>query len=111
MNPSVPARSAQASPKGDRTRRWAALAAILFVPAALATGVLTLASDRASRCVTYGEQCASGLPWSLFGWSAGFAAAALLVALVAPWVRVRQVALGCQVLAEGTALLVVISHA
>ncbi|MEU9983075.1 hypothetical protein [Streptomyces sp. NPDC050856] len=105
----VPAGQAPSSER-DRTRLWAAWAAVLFVPAMLATGVLTLASERASRCVTYGEQCA-GLPGWLVAWSAGFATAAFVVSLAAPPVRVRQVALAAQVAAEGTALLVILSHA
>lgn len=107
----TPALSDEAAPGRDRTRLWATLAAVLFVPAVLATGVLTLASERASRCLTYGEQCASGLPAWLFEWSAGVGALAFVVALAAPPVRVRQVALGAQLMAEGMALLVVLSHA
>ncbi|GAA3131851.1 hypothetical protein GCM10017687_54430 [Streptomyces echinatus] len=108
---SVPARLAQSPSPKDRTRLWAALAAMLFAPAAGVIGTLTLASERASRCVTYGEQCTSGLPSWVFEWSAGVGAAALLVALAAPPVRVRQAALAAQVLAEGSALLVILSHA
>jgi hypothetical protein len=87
------------------------VAAFLFVPAAVAVGVLTLASERASRCVTYGERCAPSLPGWLFEWSAGVGTLALLVAVAAPAVRMRQAALAAQVLAEGTALLVILSHA
>uniref|UniRef100_A0AAU2UW73 Uncharacterized protein n=1 Tax=Streptomyces sp. NBC_00003 TaxID=2903608 RepID=A0AAU2UW73_9ACTN len=95
----------------DRTRLWAALAALLFVPAVLAMGVLTLTSQRASRCLTYGEQCAPGLPEWLFEWGVGVGVVTFIVALAAPAVRVRQVALGAQVVAECTALLVILSHA
>ena len=108
---SAPARPVQSPSPKDRTRLWATLAAFLFVPAAVVTGVLTLASEQASRCVTYGEQCTPGLPSWVFEWSAGVGAVALLVALAAPTVRVRQAALAAQVLAEGTALLVILSHA
>jgi hypothetical protein len=108
---SVPDRPAQSPSPKERTRLWAVLAALLFVPAAVVIGILTLASEQASRCVTYGEQCTSGLPSWVFEWSAGAGAVALLVALAAPTVRVRQAALAVQVLAEGTALLVVLSHA
>ncbi|WNI26664.1 hypothetical protein [Streptomyces sp. ITFR-16] len=114
MNTSSPATPAPSDevPRGrNRTRLWATLSAVLFVPALLATGVLTLASERASRCLTYGEECASGLPAWLFEWSAGIGALAFVVALAAPPVRVRQGALAAQVAAEGTALLVVLSHA
>ncbi|MGW6710886.1 hypothetical protein ACWGDE_39205, partial [Streptomyces sp. NPDC054956] len=52
----------------DRSRLWAILSAALFVPAAVLTGILTLASERASRCMTYGEQCTQGMPGWLFGW-------------------------------------------
>jgi hypothetical protein len=95
----------------DRTRLWAVLSAALFLPAALAAGVLSLSSDRASRCLTYGEQCTHGLPWPLLGWSAGAGAVALLVALAATTIKVRRAALGAQILAEGTALLVILSYA
>ncbi|MFJ5222847.1 hypothetical protein [Streptomyces sp. NPDC088400] len=108
---SVSARPVQSPSPMDRTRLWAAVAAFLFVPAAVATGILTLASEQASRCMTYGEQCAPGLPGWLFEWSAALGAVALLVALVAPAVRVRQAALAVQVLAEATALVVILSHA
>uniref|UniRef100_A0AAU2VJ51 Uncharacterized protein n=1 Tax=Streptomyces sp. NBC_00008 TaxID=2903610 RepID=A0AAU2VJ51_9ACTN len=95
-----------------RTRLWAVVAALLFVPAAVAAGVLALSSELSSRCVTYGEPCdQEGLPNWVFAWGAGVGAVALLVALAAPTVRVRQAALAAQVLAEGTALLAVLSHA
>lgn len=90
---------------------WAAVAALLFVPMVVVAGVVALASERFSRCMTYGEQCASGLPGWLFGWSAGVGAVALLAALAAPAVRVRHAALATQILAESTALLVVLSQA
>ncbi len=113
MNASAPASACpvQSPSPRERTRLWAALAALLFVPAAVVTGILTLASGHASRCVTYGEQCTPGLPNWVFEWSAGVGAVALLAALVAPAVRMRQAALTVQVLAEGTALLVVLSRA
>ncbi|MEU1155943.1 hypothetical protein ABZ369_23410 [Streptomyces sp. NPDC005918] len=113
MNASAPAsaRLVQSPSPRERTRLWAALAALLFVPAAVVTGILMLASEQASRCVTYGEQCAPGLPSRVFEWSAGVGTVALLVALAAPAVRMRQAALTVQVLAEGTALLVILSHA
>ncbi|MFH7594578.1 hypothetical protein WDV06_05655 [Streptomyces racemochromogenes] len=112
MNASDPAPPAPAmTPPRDRTRRWATLAAFLFLPAAAAAGVLTLASERASRCLTYGERCAPGLPGWLFGWSAALGAVALVVAVAAPAVRIRRAALAVQLLAECTALLVILSHA
>nr|WP_024127112.1 hypothetical protein [Streptomyces sp. F8]AHE39833.1 Hypothetical protein pFRL5_170 [Streptomyces sp. F8] len=113
MNASAPAsaRLVQSPAPRERTRLWAALAALLFVPAAVVTGILTLASEQASRCVTYGEQCTPGLPSWVFEGSAGVGTVALLVALAAPAVRMRQAALTVQVLAEGTALLVILSHA
>ncbi|MCK8678326.1 hypothetical protein [Streptomyces lichenis] len=95
----------------DHTRLAAVLAGVLFVPGAAGTGLLTLASEGASRCLTYGEQCAPGLPWWLFGWSAGLGGGALLLALAGPAVRIRQAALAVQVLAECFALLVILSHA
>lgn len=95
----------------DRSRIWSGLCAALFIPAVLAAGVLTLASERASRCLTYGEQCASALPGWLFGWGAGLGAAACVVALAAPAARVRRGALAFQVFAEGTSILVILSHA
>ncbi|MFF3260248.1 hypothetical protein ACFYWO_13890 [Streptomyces sp. NPDC002932] len=51
------------------------------MPTAVATGILTPASEQASRCVTYGEQCAPGLPDWLFGRSAGLGAVAPLTTL------------------------------
>ncbi|MFI8392949.1 hypothetical protein [Streptomyces sp. NPDC085540] len=110
-SPSVSARPVQSPSSTDRTRLWTAVAAFLFVPGAAVAGILTLASERASRCVTYGEQCAPGLPGWLFGWSAGLGAVAFLSALAAPAVRVRQAALAVQVFAEATALVVILSHA
>ncbi|MFI0979518.1 hypothetical protein ACH4SP_21270 [Streptomyces sp. NPDC021093] len=112
MNTSDPAPAPSAAPPKDRTRLWAALTALLFLPAVVAVGVLTLASERASRCLTYGEQCSSsGLPEGLFSWSVSVAVVAFAVALVAPAVRVRQVALAVQAFAECAALLAVLSHA
>ncbi|MFD6967206.1 hypothetical protein [Streptomyces sp. NPDC059949] len=111
VSTAVPPLPVQSEPPADRTRLWAAVAAFLFVPAAVVAGILTLASEQASRCVTYGEQCAPGLPGWLFEWGAGLGAVALLVALAAPAVRVRQAALAAQILAEATALVVILSHA
>ncbi|MFD8141688.1 hypothetical protein [Streptomyces sp. NPDC059708] len=95
----------------DRVRFWAVLAAALFLPAAAGAGVLTLASERASRCVTYGERCASGMPGWLFGWGVALGVLALVLALAAPAERVRRAALAVQVLSECAALLVIVSHA
>lgn len=110
MNASVSASPTQVAQPKDRTRLRASLAAVLFVPAAVLAGVLTLASERASRCVVYGERC-GGLPGPLFGWSVGLGAVALVVAVAAPAVRTRRAAFVLQVLAECTALLVILSHA
>ncbi|MBV6700314.1 hypothetical protein KV557_24945 [Kitasatospora aureofaciens] len=112
MNATSPAKAppAQASSGRDRTRLRAVLCAALFVPATLAAVLLTLSSERASYCLTYGEQCDSGLPEWLFGWGAGLGAAALLVTLAAPAARVRKIALAAQIVAEGMALLVILSH-
>ncbi|MFJ3175854.1 hypothetical protein ACIPJK_34490 [Streptomyces roseus] len=94
----------------DRTRFWSGLSAALFVPAVLAAVVLLLSSVRVSGCVTYGLECARGLPGWLFVWGAGVAVVALVVALAAPALRVRQAALAAQLLAECTALLVILSQ-
>ncbi|MFC9425687.1 hypothetical protein [Streptomyces sp. NPDC056987] len=94
----------------DRSRLWAGLSAALFVPAVLAAGLLLLSSERVSGCVTYGVQCAKGLPGWLFVWSACIGAVAFVVALAAPALRVRQVALAAQLCAECTALLVILSY-
>ncbi|MFJ3514528.1 MULTISPECIES: hypothetical protein [unclassified Streptomyces] len=109
--PATGAGTAAGAPEKDRTRFLAVLSAALFVPAAVLAGVLTLASYRASRCLTYGEQCSPGLPGWVFWAGAGAAAAGLVVALVASAARVRKVAFAAQVLAECTALLVILSHA
>lgn len=112
MNASAPAPAApQPASTKDRTRLWASVTALLFVPMVVAAGVLVLASERTSRCMTYGEQCAPGLPGWLFWWSTGVGAVALLFALVAPAVRTRKAALATQVVAEGMALLVILSQA
>ncbi|MFC9286801.1 hypothetical protein [Streptomyces sp. NPDC057052] len=107
-DPAPPIRPASPT---DRTRLWAALSALLFAPATVAAGLLTLTSERAGRCMTYGEQCVRGLPGWLFEWSTGVGAVAFLVAVAAPAVRARQAGLVVQILAEGTALLVPLSHA
>ncbi|QKV90754.1 hypothetical protein HUT19_02500 [Streptomyces sp. NA02950] len=107
MNQTVPA----PMPQARGTRFWAIVCALLFAPAALVAGLLTLASERASRCVTYGEQCGTWLPGSLLSWGLGFGAVACLVALAAPAAVVRRWALAAQVLAEGVALLAILSHA
>ncbi|CAL9586037.1 hypothetical protein [Streptomyces sp. enrichment culture] len=95
----------------DRSRLLAVLGAVLFLPGVLAAGVVTLASERASRCLTYGTQCAPALPVAVFDWSVGIGAVACLTALIAPVVRLRQAAVAVQVLAECAALLVILSHA
>ncbi|MGW4033956.1 hypothetical protein ACWEFL_32455 [Streptomyces sp. NPDC004838] len=111
MNASESVPPAPTAMPRDLTRLWAALAAVLFLPAAAGAGVLALASERTSRCLTYGEQCASGMPGWLFGWGAGVGALALVIAVAAPAVRIRRAALAVQVIAECTALLVIVSHA
>ncbi|MFG2715125.1 hypothetical protein ACGFX2_31870 [Streptomyces goshikiensis] len=103
---------AQAMAAGsDRSRLWAGLAAALFVPAFLVAVMVTLTFYRPSGCVTYGEQCGEGLPGWVFAWGVGLGAVMFVVALAAPALRVRQVALAAQLLAECTALLVVLSYA
>ncbi|MFI8266720.1 MULTISPECIES: hypothetical protein [unclassified Streptomyces] len=94
----------------DRSRFWSGLSAALFVPAVLASVMLLLSSVRVSGCVTYGVECARGLPGWLFLWSSGAAIVAFIVALAAPARWARQAALAIQLLAEGTALLVILSH-
>ncbi|WP_433543685.1 hypothetical protein ACQPZG_00195 (plasmid) [Streptomyces sp. CA-294286] len=111
VSTAVPLHPVQSEPPTDRTRLWAAVAAFLFVPAAVVAGIPTPALEQASRCVTYGEQCTPGLPGWLFEWGTCVGAVALLVALAAPSVRVRRAALAGQLLAEATALMVILSHA
>ncbi|MFE2296235.1 hypothetical protein [Streptomyces sp. NPDC059452] len=94
----------------DRTRFWSGLSAGLFVPAALLAGLLVLSSERAGRCMTYGQQCGDSLPGRLFGWSLALAALACVVALAATTVRMRQTAFAAQLLAEFVALTVILSH-
>ncbi|MFD3556398.1 hypothetical protein ACFWWA_30490 [Streptomyces goshikiensis] len=110
-SPSVtpPARTTAAG--RDRSRLWAGLAAALFVPAFLAAVLVTLTFYRPSGCATYGEQCAEGLPGWVLAWGVGIGAVMFVAALAAPALRVRQVALAAQLLAECTALLVVLSYA
>ncbi|MFJ8011804.1 hypothetical protein [Streptomyces sp. NPDC096339] len=105
----IPASPASAGAK-DRTRLWAGLFAALFPAVLVVTVVLLLASALGSGCVTYGVDCTRGLPGWLFLWSAAAAAVAFLVALAAPRPRVRRWALGAQVIAECTAVLVVLSY-
>ncbi|MGP3991788.1 hypothetical protein [Streptomyces sp. 3N207] len=106
-----PAPPIRVAARRDRSRLWSVLCAIGFAPATVAAGVLTLASERASRCLTYGEQCEPGLPDWLFTWGLGLGTVACLIALAAPVARVRQAALTTQVLAECAALLEILSHA
>ncbi len=96
--------------KRDRSRFWAGLAAALFPAACLAAGILLLSSVQVSGCITYGQQCTRGLPGWLFVWSAGIGAVSFVVALAAPALPVRQAALTTQLLAECTALLVIVSY-
>ncbi|MEV0415505.1 hypothetical protein AB0I68_33215 [Streptomyces sp. NPDC050448] len=112
MNASSPLTASPVRTDGgkDRSRFYSGLSAALFVPAALAAVTLLLSSVRVSGCVTYGVQCTRGLPGWLFVWSVGFGALALVVALAAPVLRLRQAALGAQLLAECTALLVILSY-
>ncbi|MGW8777068.1 hypothetical protein ACWGNM_03230 [Streptomyces sp. NPDC055796] len=95
----------------DRSRLWSALCAGLFIPAFLAAVVVVLSSERAGRCLTYGEGCHPALPGALFVWSTGVGVVACIAALATPVRRVRQVALAAQLLAECTALLVILSYA
>ncbi|MBT2368500.1 hypothetical protein J7E88_25035 [Streptomyces sp. ISL-10] len=111
MNRTDPLPLPEAARATDHIRMWSVLAAVLFLPATLTAGVLTLASDRASRCLTYGEQCGTSLPGWLFGWGVGLGLAAWVVALAAPAVWVRRVAFAVQLLAECAALVVILSHA
>ncbi|MCS0638076.1 hypothetical protein NX801_20940 [Streptomyces sp. LP05-1] len=108
MNTPAPAHPAR---DHDRTRFWAAACAVLFVPAVVLAGLLTLSSERAGRCLTYGEQCHQALPGSLFTWGAGLAAVAFAAALAAPTPRLRRTALAAQLLFEGLPLLVILSYA
>ncbi|MFF5777295.1 hypothetical protein ACFY7Y_10130 [Streptomyces virginiae] len=94
----------------DRTRFWAGLSAALFPGVFVGAIVLLLSSVRVSGCVTYGVECTRGLPGWLLLWSAGAAAVAFVVVLAAPRLRVRQWALAVQLLAECTAILVVLSY-
>ncbi|MFJ6612979.1 hypothetical protein ACIQPT_22185 [Streptomyces sp. NPDC091289] len=98
------------APTTDRARFWSGLCAGLFVPAALFAVLLTLSSDRAGRCLTYGDLCGDSLPGWLFGWSLALAVIACVVALTATAVRVRQAAFGTQLLAEFVALTVILSY-
>lgn len=93
----------------DRSRLAAVLSAVAFVPAAVVVYVLSLLKPNGAHCLEYGE-CNEGLPGS---WAPGglwVAAVALVAALLAPWVRVRRAALGVQLAAECTVLLVVLAY-
>ncbi|MEV7519230.1 hypothetical protein [Streptomyces sp. NPDC091371] len=108
--PTAPTPSPAPAGARDRTRLWAGLSAAIFPVVFVGAVVLLLSSVRVSGCVTYGVECPRGLPGWLFLWSAGAAGAAFLVALAAPRPRVRQWALAVQLLAECTAILVVLSY-
>ncbi|WP_328923670.1 hypothetical protein OG429_02880 [Streptomyces sp. NBC_00190] len=112
MNATAPSATlpVRAAGEKDRSRFWSGLSAALFPAAVLAVVMVLLSSVRVSGCVTYGVQCTRGLPGWLFVWSAGLGALAFVVALAAPALRVRQAALGVQLLAECTALLVILSY-
>ncbi|TVL87380.1 hypothetical protein [Streptomyces sp. SAJ15] len=105
-----PTSPAQVSAEKDRSRFWSVLCAVSFMPAFLGAGLLALSSERASRCLTYGEECSPGLPDWVFNWGVGLGVVACVMVLAAPNTRVRQVALAAQVLAECAALLVPLSH-
>ena len=70
-----------------------------------------MSTSTATPGLTYGEGCAKGLPEWLFNWSLGLGVVAFTVAVAAPRLRVRQTALAVQILAESSALLVILSHA
>ncbi|MEU2394650.1 hypothetical protein [Streptomyces sp. NPDC007369] len=112
MNATAPAATPPVRVAGgkDRPRFWSGLSAALFLPALLAAVVLLLSSVRVSGCVTYGVECTRGLPGGLFVWSVGVGAVAFVVAPASPALPLRQAALAAQILAEGTALLVVLSY-
>ncbi|MFD9728553.1 hypothetical protein [Streptomyces sp. NPDC059072] len=110
--PSPSAITPSPAPEGaeDRTRLWAGVSAALFPVALVGAVVLLLSSVRVSGCVTYGVECTRGLPWWLFPVGVGAAGTAFLVALAASRPEVRRWALGAQLLAECTAILVVLSY-
>ncbi|MZD04510.1 hypothetical protein GTW43_05360 [Streptomyces sp. SID5785] len=91
-------------------RFWSAVAAVLFLPAALGALVLTLMSERAGRCLTYGENCGWSLPNQLFVGALVLGVVALVVVQAAPGDRVRRWAFGVQLGMEGTALVTILSH-
>ncbi|HET6857741.1 MAG TPA: hypothetical protein VFH94_11705 [Streptomyces sp.] len=95
---------------GRSIRFWSVLSAVLFIPAALAVGLLTLASEQAGRCVTYGEQCGASLPGWMFAWGVSLGLVACVVAVATSAGRVGRVAFTVQLLAECVALTVILSH-
>lgn len=111
MNETAPLLEPATEEVRDRTRFRSVLAAILFLPAALVTGLLTLSTERAGRCLTYGEGCGEALPGWLFTCGLAVAVVACTVVLAALTVRVRRIAFVAQLLAEATALVVILSHA
>lgn len=112
MNVESPTPDAQAAAERDRIRSWSAICASLFVPAALAAGMLTLSSEHGTSCMMYGGQgCGPHVPPWLFPWGIGIAAVAFLAAVAAPAARVRRLALGAQIAAESAALLVILGYA
>ena len=69
MNETASAETGAADPDTahDRTLRTAAKAGALLLPTALISILLSLTTERAGRCLTYGEQCSATPGWAIFG--------------------------------------------
>lgn len=83
MNTERPGVATARPDAGDRAARITALVAlVLLVPTAIGSLVLTLASERASGCVTYGVDCAQMSPVLV---AAAFLVSAVSGVLAAAW--------------------------
>ncbi|MFD0418836.1 hypothetical protein [Streptomyces sp. NPDC127108] len=87
MDTNSPGSAAPRPDAGDRAARITALVTlVLLVPTAIGSLVLTLASERASGCVTYGVDCAQVSPALTVG---AFLVSAVSGVMAAAWPHAR----------------------
>ncbi|MGI5402497.1 hypothetical protein ACQEVG_24240 [Streptomyces sp. CA-135486] len=83
-----PAQAAPGTPS-SRIRMWSVISAALLIPAVIAAGVLYLATEHGSRCLTYGGPDCSPWPQSAFTVTVIGAVVACVVTIAIP-ARTRQ---------------------
>ncbi|MGW2707421.1 hypothetical protein ACWC4J_00310 [Streptomyces sp. NPDC001356] len=85
----------------------------LLLPTVLFSTLLTFTSERASRCLTYGEECAAVPGWLLYGsfWASLVAGLAVLVWPRARWTGARAGALLVQWGAQLLLAALILSYA